>query len=63
MITGLGVYAPGLALLLPKSYESVYRKLMERISLSDAISLGDLEPFIRQAEAETISVDRAEFEA
>ena len=36
---------------------------VERVTLSDAIAAGDLEIFIRQAEAETVAVDREEFEA
>ena len=37
---------------------------MERMTLSDALASGDLEPFIRQAEAEGIGpADRAQFEA
>ena len=36
---------------------------VERVTLSDAIASGDLEPFIRQAEAEGVGVDRDDFEA
>lgn len=37
---------------------------MDRLSLADALASGDLEPFIRQAEAEGVGpADRSEFEA
>ena len=37
---------------------------MERISLADALASGDLEPFIKQAEADGIGpADRSDFEA
>lgn len=36
---------------------------MERVTLSEALAAGDLEPFIRQVEADDLVGNEAEFEA
>lgn len=36
---------------------------MTRITLSSALASSDLEPFIRQAEAEGLAADRSQFDA
>lgn len=50
--------------MIAKAQESVYSVLMDKITLAEALAVGDLEPFIRQAEAEGIGpADRSDFEA
>jgi len=47
-----------------ESLDLVYRSLMDRLSLSEALGSGRLEDFIAQAEADGIGpADRAQFDA